>query len=304
MINLYKMEVFALVAREVSFSRAAKRLYMTQSAVSQHIHDLEQSLGVTLFTRNQDGIRLTPAGTRLLEYSTDLLSIAAAAEGELTDVSHLTSGTLQLGAVPHAAAYTLTPWVQKFSQIYPSLAVMVDPQTVIEQVEEISAGTEDLAFLDHNPHDPRIACVTLTGSGLRLAVGEGHPLAAWPSVRLHQLNDEPFITLEPTHHAHTWSEQYFAAHNAVPDLLGESASLVECLNALRANQASTLLPRCLIEKERGIRAVNIADAPELTNDLVLARRVDMPMRPLARAFVGLLDQDFHGILAEVHSTGK
>lgn len=295
MINLYKLEVFVQVARETSFSRAAAHLYMTQSAISQHIHDLEQSLGVTLFERGPEGIRLTPAGQSVLSYARNLLYTAAAAEAEITDVRHLTSGTLQLGAVAHAAAVTLIPWLLKFSQAYPNLSVMVDPQPSMEQVEEIAAGTEDLAFLDGNPQDPRVACHVLRRSGLMLAVGEGHSLSASVSVQLRQLQDEPFILLAPTHHTRAWAAQYFVTRNAVPDILGESTSLADLLSALRANQAAALLPRCLIEQEPGVRGLDIADAPELCADLVLARRADMPLRPLGKAFVTLLASDFHGI---------
>ena len=62
MLDLYKLHIFTLVAREGSFSAAAQRLLMTQSGVSQHIQDLEHALGTALFVRGRRGVALTPAG--------------------------------------------------------------------------------------------------------------------------------------------------------------------------------------------------------------------------------------------------
>jgi DNA-binding transcriptional LysR family regulator len=80
MINLYKLEIFNTVAQEGSFSKAAGRLLLTRPAVSQHIRDLETSLGVDLFIRGNWGVGLTAAGDTLFEYSRAILKMLAEAE--------------------------------------------------------------------------------------------------------------------------------------------------------------------------------------------------------------------------------
>ncbi len=89
------------MAQEGKISRAAERLFMTQAAVSQHIHDLEAGLGVTLFERSSQGVRLTAAGETLREYAQKILWLAAAAESALTEVSNLKEGAAgEIGFTP------------------------------------------------------------------------------------------------------------------------------------------------------------------------------------------------------------
>lgn len=88
MLNLYKLEIFATVVQTGSFSAAAERLLMTQPAVSQHIQDLEASLGARLFQRGRRGVTLTPAGETLHSYTQEILRLLAEAENAVEMAHH------------------------------------------------------------------------------------------------------------------------------------------------------------------------------------------------------------------------
>ena len=75
MLNLYKLEIFAIVVQTGSFSAAADRLLLTQPAISQHIQDLEASLGARLFERGRRGVSLTPARETLHTYTRQTLRL-------------------------------------------------------------------------------------------------------------------------------------------------------------------------------------------------------------------------------------
>src|SRR5690606_38421729 len=105
MIDFYKLRVFAVVAREGSFSAAAERLYVTQSAVSQHIKDLETGLGRPLFLRNRRGVTLTAHGEVLQRYARDIFALVAQAEAALTDVAELREGRVSIGVTPGVSVY-------------------------------------------------------------------------------------------------------------------------------------------------------------------------------------------------------
>jgi DNA-binding transcriptional LysR family regulator len=98
MLTLYKLEIFHTVSEEGSFSRAAERLRLTQPAVSQHIRDLEERLGKTLFQRSNRGVRLTAAGKLLLDYTRCILRMLAEAESAIArpQGSHTRAWTDQL----------------------------------------------------------------------------------------------------------------------------------------------------------------------------------------------------------------
>jgi DNA-binding transcriptional LysR family regulator len=168
---------------------------------------------------------------------------------------------------------------------------MVDPQPSAEQMKEIHAGTEDVAFLDHDPHDPQITTRLLPASGLLLAVGRGHPWAGKGEISIQQLNEQPFISLPVSHQMHTWSTQFFTHHHVEPDFLGEFPTPVDLVRALNANEAAAFLPAWVIRQNETLRELEIVEAPELRRDLVLAWRTKMPIRPLARAFKNILEED-------------
>jgi DNA-binding transcriptional LysR family regulator len=114
MLDLYKLQIFSVVVQEGSFSAAAERLYMTQSAVSQHIKELEASLGRQLFQRGWRGVRLTSHGEILNRYTGEIFALVTKAESALTDIEHLTSGRVSIGATPGIGIYLAPDWVQYF----------------------------------------------------------------------------------------------------------------------------------------------------------------------------------------------
>ena len=124
MLSNYKLNIFAVVAQLGNISRAAEALYLTQSAVSQHIQSLEKILGVKLFTRSNKGVSLTPAGNKLLKFTDQILKLIAQAEYEITDINIMTEGTLKIGATGNAASYLLPSWVRSFQQNFKNIKVV------------------------------------------------------------------------------------------------------------------------------------------------------------------------------------
>jgi len=119
MINLNKLEIFTIVVRAGSFSAAAEQLLMSQPAVSQHVQDLEASLGTRLFERGRRGVTLTAAGATLHGYTRAIFDLVAAAENAVTDVEHLATGQITVGATPGISAYLLPEPIQEFHSRYP-----------------------------------------------------------------------------------------------------------------------------------------------------------------------------------------
>ncbi|MSE17053.1 HTH-type transcriptional regulator HdfR, partial [Pantoea agglomerans] len=104
------LKTFLEVSRTRHFGRAAEALYLTQSAVSFRIRQLENQLGVNLFTRHRNNIRLTAAGERLLPYAESLMSTWMMAKKE---VSHTQQHhELSIGASASLWEAYLTPWLQ------------------------------------------------------------------------------------------------------------------------------------------------------------------------------------------------
>src|ERR1700748_2540496 len=123
MIFDFRLQVFHTVARRLNFTKAARELFITQPAVTRHIHELEQHFKVKLFERNGTRIKLTPAGKRLMEHAE---MIAAAYRNIAFDMSSFSladvrEGRLFLGGSMTTAPYVIPPILAGFHARYPDV---------------------------------------------------------------------------------------------------------------------------------------------------------------------------------------
>src|SRR4029077_6803373 len=123
-MDLAQLEVFLAVAREGRFSRAAEKLYRTQSAVSQSVRKLEVEIGEVLFDRSsRDGL-LTDAGRVLQEYAERLINLRDDAAGALGELRQLQRGKLTIAANEFTALYLL-PVLAEFRRLHPMIRIAV-----------------------------------------------------------------------------------------------------------------------------------------------------------------------------------
>lgn len=152
--ELYK--VFYNVALTLSFSEASRRLYISQSAVSQSIRTLEKKLGHPLFLRSTKKVQLTPEGETLFAHIEPAVHLIQKGEAELSQSSPL-SGSLRIGASDTICRHCLVPYLQRFHQEYPHIRIKVVNQTSIGCAELLESGQADLIFSNlPNQHlDPK-----------------------------------------------------------------------------------------------------------------------------------------------------
>src|SRR5712691_12188641 len=123
-MDLSQLEVFLTVARERRFSRAAEKLFRTQSAVSQAIRKLELEIGEPLFDRSSRAGLLTDAGRVLQEYAERLLNVRENARQALAELRELQTGKLVIGANEFTALYLLRV-LAEFQRLHSSIRIMV-----------------------------------------------------------------------------------------------------------------------------------------------------------------------------------
>src|ERR1700741_3137455 len=124
-MDLSELQVFLMVAKEGSFSRAAERLFRTQPAISLTIRKLEEDLGQPLFVRGARPIRLTDAGTLLREYAERLINLRDEVKKGLDELEGLKRGELSLG-VNESSIHALLPALAEFRQMHPGVLVRVN----------------------------------------------------------------------------------------------------------------------------------------------------------------------------------
>lgn len=191
-MDISQLEVFLAVAREGGFSRAADKLYRTQSAVSQAIRKLEEEIGEPLFDRSaRDGL-VTDAGRVLQEYAEQLLNVRENAREALAELRELQKGKLVIGANEFTALYLLRV-LAEFGRLHPAIRIMVQRSLGSQIPDDVLRHNCEFGVLTYDPEDPELSSVIVYSDELILVVPPQHPLAQETKVSIRQLGAESFV---------------------------------------------------------------------------------------------------------------
>src|SRR5208337_3771138 len=154
-MDLSQLEVFLTVARERRFSRAAEKLFRTQSAVSQTIRKLELEIGEPLFDRSsRDGV-LTDAGRVLQEYAEQLLNLRQDAQTALVEMRELQKGQLAIAANEFTALYLL-PVLGEFRRLHPMIKITVRRSLGSHIPDDLLKHNVELGVLSYDPQETQL----------------------------------------------------------------------------------------------------------------------------------------------------
>ncbi|MDR0243269.1 MAG: LysR family transcriptional regulator [Burkholderia sp.] len=192
-MELRQLRYFVAVAEELHFGRAAKRLFISQPALSFDIRKFEDALGVQLFSRTNKTVALTNAGEVLLGEARRLLLQAAEAERLTVRSASGLAGRLRIGFV-HSMLYRGLPdAVRRFEADYPGVEVVLSEMNTQAQVQAIQRGQIDLGYAHWGHFPPEVESVPVYAEPFVCCLPAAHPLARRKQVALAALATEPFI---------------------------------------------------------------------------------------------------------------
>nr|WP_257791776.1 LysR family transcriptional regulator [Amycolatopsis albispora] len=192
--SIHQLRMLLTLAEELHFKRAASRLYLTQPALSQQIHSLEQRLGVQFFTRTSRHVELTPTGQALLPL---VEKVVKATDHLRTAASRSVAGAsrLRVGMCENVAALTATRGVLgAYRALYPCLGPDIHVLDFVEQTTALDSGEIDAAFV-YLPVPDGLHAVPLTTEPRVVCIASSDPLAARSSVTLAELAGLPVVSL-------------------------------------------------------------------------------------------------------------
>jgi DNA-binding transcriptional LysR family regulator len=293
MLNLYKLEIFAIVVQTGSFSAAADRLLMTQPAVSQHIQDLEASLGARLFLRGRRGVTMTEAGETLHRYTQEILRLVAEAEDAVTDVQHLASGQVSVAATPGVGVYLLPDWTQAFRQQYPNLTVVVETSITARIVAGLRSGQMDIGFVEGELDgvDPEgIGVQELEVNEQFVIVGPKHPWWERESVSMEALAGQSIVMRQRNSQTRIWLDGELQRAGVQVQVAAEFDNVESIKRAVAKGKDISILPDYAVRNElemHMLRAVPVEGRPLLrTLKLVWSRNAFFS--PVTRTFLRFL----------------
>ena len=259
-MELRQLKYFVKTAELLSFSKAAKALFITQSTLSQQIKQLEDELDMALFFRNNHRVSLTEAGETFLEGAKKTLAEADDNKAKIMDLANGHRGVLNIG-VTYSFGSILTESVLAFKKEYPDVTLNICYKNVMELMELVSDGELDfaLSFRSSDKYD-NVESHILFDNKLSVIVREDHPLTRMEFVRLADLEDYDLILPSIGLQARSAFESIIADRNLNLKVAMEANEVNAILNILRRSNYVTVLSETVILEHNGLVTIDIDDA--------------------------------------------
>jgi DNA-binding transcriptional LysR family regulator len=286
-MELQQLRYVVAVAETSSFTRAAERCLVVQSALSHQIARLERELGARLFDRTSRRVRLTQAGTAFLPAARQCLDAAERAAAEAAAAVGVVRGRLAVGLIPTVAAVDIPAALRDFRHEYPDVRISLRVGASERLAEQVKEGVVDVAFLGlPTTVQPRgVEARELARDRLVAVVPPDHPLAGEPTVTLRRLSKEVFVDLPPRTAGRMQSDQAFEAAGLVRDVAFEVSTAELMARLVSERLAIALFASTYAPQLTGVSTVEITDAPGRIEYAVWSA---VGRSPAATAFLGLL----------------
>ena len=192
----FRLKVFYTVAKQLSFSRAAEELYISQPAVSKHIHALENYFKVKLFVRQGSKISLTSDGEVLFRHAEDIFALYRKLQFEMDQRVHKTSGQLRLGASTTIAQYVLPGILAGFHDRFPDVQIILLNGNT-QQIETALLQKEiELGIIEGFSKKTELKYTPFMKDEIVLVTRPGHPSVSGGSMDFETLKTVPLAIRE------------------------------------------------------------------------------------------------------------
>lgn len=197
-MDLFALQLFCDLVDSGSFSRAADRNFVSQSAVSQRISTLEKDYEQTLLDRSKGKGRftLTPAGSILYEGAKPLLREAKELEAQIRGLSDEVAGTVRVATVYSVGLHALPPRLKPFLAAHPRVNVHLEYSQTAKVYQDVLSSAVDVGIVACPAARAGIEVLPFGDEEMVLICATGHPFAGLESIALRQLEGQPFIAFD------------------------------------------------------------------------------------------------------------
>ncbi len=284
-MDLTQLEMFNAVARTGSITQAAQQVHRVPSNLTTRIRQLEADLGVDLFIRENQRLRLSPAGHSFLHYSLQILALVDEARSVVAGDEP--QGLFSLGALESTAAVRIPVTLADYNQRYPRIQFDLATGPSGTMIDGVIDGRLSAAFVDGPVMHPGLEGIPVYREEMMLVAPAGHP----PVTRAAEVNGMSIYAFRANCSYRRHFESWFQADHATPGRIHEMESYHGMLACVIAGAGLALMPRSMLESMPGHHQVSAWPLAEnwrwLTTWLVWRRGAKT--RPL-EAFIDLLSE--------------
>jgi DNA-binding transcriptional LysR family regulator len=291
-MDFRQLQYMMMVAEEKSFSKAANKLYIAQPSLSQYIQKLEQQLGVQLFDRSTNPLRLTYAGELYVETAKKILDLKDQLSHQMEDIADLKKGRLTIGASAFRTTYIMPKILPFFHESFPGIEVVLLEGTSSELGDAAIKGATDISIMTLPVDEVLYSYETVLTEEILLAVNPNHPRFSQykqSRINLYELREEPFILLKQNQKLHQIALNLCKQSGFKPKIVLESESIESAHALAAAGMGITFVPDTLAKFSRQKTPPLYFSIAELTpmRQLVIAYRKGRYLSKAAKEFISL-----------------
>jgi DNA-binding transcriptional LysR family regulator len=291
--SLRDIRLFVAAYEEGSFTAAALRENATQSGVSQHMHKLEARFGVELFQRGSGSTTPTPAGDVYYRHCIEILRAYEASKNEMKAFKAGLSGQIIVGLMPTMTRCALGPALASFMAENPNVQVRVIEGYSAMLTERVRASQCSFAVVPAFQGGAGLHMRGFQSTPEVLVSSRSSPLEHMKPVRLSDLEPLKIVLPSPENTRRRTIETYLSSNGARVARVLELDSMFGTLDLVANTDWVTILPGVMMASEidRNLLTVNMIVEPEFSLDLVLIEPMQMPIEPVAEAFLTALEDE-------------
>jgi len=255
-MNLRQLQIFRAVIQYQSFSRAAEKLHIAQSAVSTAVQKLEHSLDVKLFNRGERRHpALTAEGQALNRHAEKILLQCSEASHELEELRGLQRGEVRLGCPAMLASYYFPDHFTGFLALYPGLTINVIDAGTQQIRQMIINGDLESGIVPMDDPDPSLTVRPLIQEEMLAYVSKDHPLAGNKSVSFTTFSRERLVIYREGYFLRNIIDNLFYRHESVPNIVFETNLIQLTKTLLRENLGVGVCLRCIADTDEELNAI-------------------------------------------------
>ncbi|HXG03177.1 MAG TPA: LysR family transcriptional regulator [Candidatus Binatia bacterium] len=291
-MHLETLRLYCDIVRLRSFSRGAEQNFVSQSAASQAVQQLERELGVTLIDRTRRPFVVTPEGRTFYEACRGLLEQWEQARAQVASVRARVDGTVRVAAIYSVGLHDMSHHLQRFMSLYPNARVQLECLHPHKVVEAVLSDEADVGVMSYPPADRALTVVPLRQEPMALVCHPAHRFARRRSVAPADLIGQPFVAFDRELTIRKAIDRVLRQRGVRLHVVMEFDNIETIKQAIMIDAGVSLLPRHTVEKEAGIRTLAVVpfDLPELVRPVGLIHRRQKPLTPAVRRFIELLQQ--------------
>jgi molybdate transport repressor ModE-like protein len=289
-MHIETLKVFCDLAETGSFSLAASKNFITQSAVSQQIRSLEERYGRELVERSKGHARLTQAGEVLYEAGKDIVHRYREIENNLQSLARSVAGTVRVGTVYSVGLYELSAPLKRYLRTFPEVTVHLEYTRANKIYEDVSHGEIDLGIVAYPNKRPQLLITPFREDRLVLVCSPQHPFANFQRVSIKKLHGEKFVGFERDVATRRALDRVFRQHGIKVQYIVEMDNIETIKRVVEVGSGLSIVPEPAIAQEvknDTLRAIQFSDET-LMRPLGIVLKRGRRFTPAVQEFIDLL----------------